>query len=165
MIVKWQFYAVAAEEFMTYVDEDESSVMFSHMQTIIQEHQPRSIPKDFKTKYPHCMVWSMKESIMNRVVGSAKTKGRWKWARRRGHLASCSKANCNIIAHTCAPDGTKLGMMPIFLGMSCFEIAHTPDAQNLFTCIHRNGKSYLRSIPSQPVCEELTKAYTEDMLR
>ena len=78
---------------------------------------------------------------------------------------SCSKANCKIIAYTCAPDRTKLGMMPRFLGMSCFEIAHTPDAQNLFTCIHRNGKSYLRSIPSHPICEELTKAYIQDIPR
>ena len=139
--------------------------MFSQMQTIIQEHQPRSIPKVFKTKYQHCMVCSMEEYIMNRLVGSAKTKGRRKWARRRGHLASCSKANCNIIAHTCAPDGTKLGMMPRVLGMNCFEIAHTPDVQNLFTCVHRKGKSYLRSIPSHPVYEELIEAYTQDIPR
>ena len=30
-LVKWQFYAVAAEEMMTYVDKDESSVVFSQM--------------------------------------------------------------------------------------------------------------------------------------
>ena len=30
--------------------------------------------------------------------------------------------------------------MPRFLGMSCFKIAHTPEAKKLFTCIGRKGK-------------------------
>ncbi len=46
-LVKWQFYAVAAEEFMTYLDEDETSAAFSEMQGIVTDHQPRPIPKDF----------------------------------------------------------------------------------------------------------------------
>ena len=58
-----------------------------------------------------------------------------------------------------------LGMMPRFLGMSCFEIAHTPEANNLFTCIGRKGKEYLRSIPSHPICEEIVQAYTKEKQR
>ena len=148
---------------MTYVDEDESLALFSHIHNLLRDHQQPSIPKDFKSKYTHCSMWSMEESIRNRVVGSAKTKGRRKWARRRGHLTSCSNANCKIVANTCAPDETKLGLLPRLLRMSCFEIAHTLNAHSLFTCIDRNGKTYLRSIPSNPIYEELTKAYTQNI--
>ena len=37
-LVKWKFYAVATEEFMSYVDEDESSTALSQMQTLIRDH-------------------------------------------------------------------------------------------------------------------------------
>ena len=40
---------------------------------------------------------------------------------------------------------------------------HTPDAQNLLSCIDRKGQAYIRSIPSHPICEEVTDAYTQDM--
>ena len=43
-LVKWQFYAAAAEELMTYIDMDETigvKVSFD----AASEHQPRSIPK------------------------------------------------------------------------------------------------------------------------
>ena len=102
---------------------------------------------------------------MNRVSGTAKTKGRRKWARQRAHLVSCSNVNCKITAHTCSPVGTKLGLMGRFLGMSCFEIAHMPDATSLFTSINRNGKTYIRCVPSHPICEELAASYTQDMPR
>ncbi len=81
--MKWQFYAVAAEEFMTYLDEDETSAAFSEMQGIVTDHQPRPIPKDFPKKYPHCIICSMEESVRNKVLATMKTKGRRKWARRR----------------------------------------------------------------------------------
>ena len=152
-LVKWKFYAVAAEEFMSYVDKDESSAVFSQHQSLLRDHQPRPITKDFRNKYPHCAMCSMEESITNRVSGTAKKKGRRKWARQRGYLASCSDPNCKIIAHTCSPVGTKLGLMGNFLGMNCFEIAHTPDAASLFTSINRKGKTYLRCVPSHPICE------------
>ena len=103
----------------------------------------------------------MEESVRNKVLATMKTKGRQKWARRRAHLVYCASPMCKITAHTCEPDETKLGMMPRFLGMSCFEIAHTPEANNLFTCIGRKGKEYLRSIPSHPICEEIVQAYTK----
>ena len=64
------------------------------------------------------------------------------------------------MAHTCAPDGTKVGIMSNFLVMSCFDISHTLEAQNLFTCIDRKGKPYLRKILSNPIFEVVNDAYT-----
>ena len=49
-----------------------------------------------------------------------------------------------------------------FLGMSCFEIAHTPECANLFTTIQRKGKAYMRALPSHPICVELTELYKKD---
>ncbi len=159
--MKWQFYAVAAEEFMTYLDEDETSAAFSEMQGIVTDHQPCPIPKDFAKKYPYFIICSMEESIRNKVLATMKTKGRQKWARRRAHLVYCASPMCKITAHTCAPDETKLGMMPRFLGMSCFKIAHTPEANNLFTCIGRKGKEHLNSIPFHTIFKEYVHTYQE----
>ena len=49
-LAKWHFYAVVAEKFMSYIDKDETSAVFSDMSGILQEdYQPRTIPKDFDT--------------------------------------------------------------------------------------------------------------------
>ena len=45
-LIKWQFYASAAEEFMTYIDHDEPTLAKVRIEAS-DEHQPRSIPKDF----------------------------------------------------------------------------------------------------------------------
>ena len=139
-LLKRQFYTVAAEELMSYVNEDVTSVIFSDMSGILRYHQPRSIPKDFDEKCPHFIMCSMEESFKIKVVGSMKTKGKRKWARRRAHIDYCSNSSIQIMVHTCAPDGTKVGMMSNFLGMSLFEIAHIPESQKNFTCIHSKGK-------------------------
>ena len=46
--------------------------------------------------------------------------------------------------------------------MSCFKIAHTPECAHLFTTIQRKGKTYMREIPSHPICVELTELYKKD---
>uniref|UniRef100_A0A7S2SGX0 Uncharacterized protein n=1 Tax=Eucampia antarctica TaxID=49252 RepID=A0A7S2SGX0_9STRA len=101
---------------MSYVDEDEYTDVFSSLSSTLREHAPRPIPKGFSKKYPHCIMYSMEESIMNRIESFKKSKGSRKWARRRTYLAMCSSGNCSIIAHTCVPDETKLGIFPKFLG-------------------------------------------------
>ena len=45
--MKWQFYAVAVEQFMTYLDEDETSTVFSEMHGLVTDCQPNPIPEDF----------------------------------------------------------------------------------------------------------------------
>ena len=65
----------------------------------------------------------------------------------------------------CVPDETNLEMVPRFVGMCCFKIAHTLEASNLFTCIGRKYKEYLQSIPSYPICEKMVKAYKQEKQR
>ena len=164
-LMKWKFYVVAVEEFTSYVDEDEISVVLSDMSGILRDHQPRPTPKDINKNYPYYIMCSVEELVSNKIVSSMRTKGRQKCARRRSNLDYCSNKNFQIMAHTCAPDRMKVGMMSNFLGMSCFEITHTLEAQYLFTCIHRKGKSYLRAIPSHPIFEEVNDTYTQDIWR
>ena len=47
------FYVVAAEEYTSYADEDEASTVFSDMSSILRDHQPPPIPKEFDKKDPH----------------------------------------------------------------------------------------------------------------
>ena len=121
VLVKWQFYSVAAEEMMSYVDLDEAESIFSPSSDSFRQHAPRSIPKDYSEKrYPHCIICSMEESVLNKLHPGAKSKGARKLARRKGHLAVCSCIDCKIIAHTCSPDESMLTTIQKFLGMSCF---------------------------------------------
>ena len=68
------FYTATVEDFTSYVDEDETSAVFSDICGILRDHQPRPILKDFDNKYPHYIMYSMEESVRNKVVGSMKTK-------------------------------------------------------------------------------------------
>ena len=45
--------------------------------------------------------------------------------------------------------------------MTCFEIAHSPEVENMFTTITRDGKSYQRTVPSHPICKQLVQVYEE----
>ena len=138
-IKKWQFYSVAAEEMMSYVDDDEESDVFSITKNNKQSqnnHYPTLVTKDFEKKIHLCMICSMEESVMNKVLGSKETNIRKrKFARRKTNLASCSDPNCMVIAHTLCPVGTRMNTLPQFAGMNCFEIAHTREASTLFTKI------------------------------
>jgi len=49
--------------------------------------------------------------------------------------------------------------------MSCFDIAHSKECQNLFTTICRNGKEYIRTIPSHKVVQDLEELYQQDLPR
>jgi len=49
--------------------------------------------------------------------------------------------------------------------MSCFDIAHSQECQNLFTTISRNGKDYIRTIPSHKVVQDLEELYQQDLPR
>ena len=158
-LIKWQFYAAAAEEFMTYIDQDEVTRATMTFDTA-NEHQPRAIPKDFWKKHPHCIICSMEEAVKNKVICLAKKKrGRRMFAKRRGHLALCSCLECLISAHTTPQEGTKIGALPYFKGMSCFQIAHSIEAKDLFTVIERKDYKYLRAKPTHFICEDLKEQY------
>ena len=57
VLLKWQFYSVAAEEMMSYVDLDEAESIFNPSSDTFRLHTPRSIPKDYaEIRYPHCII-------------------------------------------------------------------------------------------------------------
>ena len=81
-LVKWQFYAAALDELMTYIDNDETSGVKVSFDAA-SEHQPRSILKTFWKKHPHCVICSMEEAVKNRIISLAKKKrGRRMFAKR-----------------------------------------------------------------------------------
>ena len=75
-LLKWQFYATAAEELMAYIDEDEAQNIFTSTALSLQGHAPKPIDKEYSgKKYPHCMICSMEEAIMHKCLKSSKKKG------------------------------------------------------------------------------------------
>ena len=162
-LVKWQFYAVAAEELMNYVDPDEETTRtIQHNQDT--DHKACFIPKDFAKKQPHCIICSMEESVWRKCFQTTNRKGR-SYSRRSKFLAMCSNADCKITAHTCPPAATKMNTLPQFLGMSCFEIAHSEECKDLFAVLERDGQKYYRTKPTHPIANDLLQLYQEDLPR
>ena len=167
---KWEFYAIAAEEMMTYTDETEegTSVTGSYTGTTInaassatfsRQHQPMSIPKNHPIKIPTCMICSMEEGVMRKVIKSGSSSRARQFSRRKKHLAMCSDPSCNIICHSCCPEESRLSKIPMFAGMSCFEIAHHKHCNGLFIEVERNGGSYTRSVNNHPVPKMVKQVY------
>jgi hypothetical protein len=105
----------------------------------------------------------MEEAVKNKVFCLAKKKrGRRMFAKRRGHLAICSYPDCLISAHTTSQEGTKIGAIPCFKGMSCFQIAHSMEANDLFTVIERKNYKYLRAKPKYFICDDLKEQYERE---
>lgn len=163
-LLKWEFYAVAAEEFMTYVDVDEMKCI-PIIENRVSSHKPSSIPIDYTDRsITTCIVCSMEESVAHRVLGSENKNAR-KYARRKNFLAICADPYCKISAHVCCPEGTKLSTLPQFKGMSCFDIAHSQECQSLFTRIERGGKTYFRSKLIHKVIGDLKQVYSQSLPR
>ena len=80
-------------------------------------------------------------------------------------MATCTHPECNISAHVCYPEGAKTSLLPMFKSMSCFEIAYSKECQNLFTTIFRNGKEYIRRIPSHKMVQDLEELYEQYLPR
>mmetsp|Transcript_19680 Transcript_19680/g.22283 ORF Transcript_19680/g.22283 Transcript_19680/m.22283 type:complete len:198 (-) Transcript_19680:46-639(-) len=111
------------------------------------------------------MVCSMEETVCLKVLNNGKGKV---YSRRKKHLAICSDPNCNVVCHSCNPEESKIRKIPAFRGLSCFEIAHHPDCENLFIEVCRNGKNgntYTRSVLNHPVPKMITKIYEKQLPR
>ena len=62
---KWEFYAVADEELMNYVDNEEALISTEQAhKTCQQKHTPLFIPKYHQTKNPTCLICSMKKMVL-----------------------------------------------------------------------------------------------------
>ena len=73
--------------------------------------------------------------------------------------------DCNIHAHACVSDESKVAQLPYFQGLTCFEIAHHPRCKGLFTKIERKGKNYSRTVPSHSIVQEVKELYQSTMPR
>ena len=166
VLKKWEFYAIVAEEMMTYVEEDcmEQMALCNNRSIGDISHSPMPIPRNHDMKSPTCMICSMEEGILRRVLKSGNTKARH-FSRRKKHLAICSDPNCNILCHSTQPDESKIRRIPEYAGLSCFEIAHHPDCADLFIEISRKGKMYTRSVSKHPMTSKIAKIYETQLPR
>ena len=69
-LVKLEFYAVATEELMSYVDIDEQKTVSLEQNLIASLLRPGEIPTGFKRKILMCTICSMEESTARNMVGS-----------------------------------------------------------------------------------------------
>ena len=53
-VLKWEFYSVAAEEMMTFHDDEDIAI--EEKQQFVESHVPTPIPKDSELKTPTCMI-------------------------------------------------------------------------------------------------------------
>ena len=159
---KWEFYAIAAEEMMTYLDGEEVKII--EMQSYTASHIPMPIPtdKENKMKAPTCMICSMEEGVKYATLDT-RHKNQRSYSRRTSHLSVCADPNCNIICHSCCPDESRVNQLPQFKGMSCFEIAHHEQCRNLFVEVERKGQKYTRSIRKHNIIKLVANLYRKDI--
>ena len=166
---KWEFYAVAAEEMMTYTDDTDEAVSVNYENNSVgapvHKHTPVPFPKNHRTKIPTCMICSMEEGVMRNVKKNGSTNAR-AWSRRRKHLVMCSHPDCNIVCHSCSPNESKVRRLPIFSSsMSCFDIAHDDFCNGLFVEVKRYGETYTRSVKNHPLPKMISEVYENAMPR
>ena len=100
-------------------------------------------------KRPVCMICSMEESLRNKLFSCCPVESKHrKQSRRVKFLAKCTNPFCDVVAHTCNPEESKISKLSTFQGLSCFEIAHTNKCNGIFHKIQRKGHHYMRTIPS-----------------
>ena len=158
-LLKWEFYSVAAEEMMTFADNEDIAI--EDRRLFVESHVPIPIPKDREKsdmKAPTCMICSMEEGVQRNVFDGKSKKAR-KYSRRKSHLAICKDKHCNIMCHTCCPEEANISTLSQFRGMSCFEIAHHEECRNLFVEVERDGRNYTRSVRKHPIVTQLKRFY------
>ena len=150
---------------MTYVDESEEQKDGTTKRRIGDtSHNPIPIPKTSNMKAPTCMICSMEEGILRKVLKKGKIKAR-QYSRRKKHLAICSDPNCNVVCHSTHPAESNIRKIPAFAGLSCFEVAHHPDCDNLFVDICRRGNTYTRSVRKHPITKMIAEIYESQLPR
>ena len=97
---------------MTYVDNEENQ-NFEMVQIETPMNTPTPVPKDYHTKIPTCITFSMEEGVVKRVKVFENKKVRH-YSRRNAHLEVFSYPHCKIICHTCCPEDSKIKHMNQF---------------------------------------------------
>ena len=165
-LLKWEFYSVVAEELMSYVDQNDSIICPSVASIGFSENKHISAPfdKSFKFNHPTCIVCSTEEGVMRKMLDLPDRSAR-SFSRRKKNLAVCTHENCNIVAHLACPAESRMKQLPQFKGLSCFQIAHHPDCNNLYYNCVRNGHTYIRSSNNHPILEKIKNLYAGDVPR
>ena len=70
-----------------------------------------------------------------------------------------------MIYHIFCPPESRMRLLPQFATMSCFQIAHHPECQNLFYDVHRNGQIYTRSLLNHVMIPKVQSLYECDVPR
>ena len=108
----------------------------------------------------------MEESVKNKVFSCNPVEYiRWKYSHRVKFLAKCKNPSCNIVAHTCNPEESKISKLSTSQGISCFEVAHTNECQGIFRKIQRERYHYIQTIPTHDVAKSLESLYAEQLPR
>eukprot|EP00957_Ditylum_brightwellii_P056555 4287845-Ditylum_brightwellii.AAC.1 len=146
---------------MTYTDGvNNNDNNACHNNDPLHGHPPAPIQQDYFIKRPQYVICSMEDSAMHKIQRIKNKRDRG-FARHKTHLVKCSMPYCPIIAHTCAPTESQTTCFPEFLGMSYFEIAHSPLCQDLFCIIERGGILYRKAYPNHTVVNKLKSMYCE----
>ena len=74
-VLKWEFCAAAAEEMMSYVDNEEATIATSLAPNQPGVHLPKPVIKGQIAKYPQCMVCSLEECIVRKAEQARNKKG------------------------------------------------------------------------------------------
>ena len=108
----------------------------------------------------------MDEMTKGQILKVPSTKiRRQKFSQCTEFLVTCMQQNCIIHAHACIPDESKDTTLPYFQGLTCFEIAHHPWCEGLFTKIERKGKIYSRTIQSHSIVQKVKDTYQSTLSR
>ena len=101
------------------------------------------------------MIHSLEEGVVRSVIDHPCKKAR-KYSRRLGLLSICTDPNCNVIAHSWCPAESMMHLLPLFKGLSCFEIAHHEHCEDVFVEIEWKGQKCTGSLRKNPKYEKIT---------
>ena len=73
---------------------------------------------------------------------------------RIGHLSICADPNCNIVSRSCCLEEIRMNHLPLFKGLSYFEISHHEYCKDVFVEIERKGQKHTRSLRKHPTHKE-----------
>ena len=74
-MVKWEFYYELFEDFLSYIDYDETNKHSEDVLTTGTSYKAHAVTRAFGKRYPACEICSMEESIMRKFVSNTNRNG------------------------------------------------------------------------------------------
>jgi len=142
-----------------FVDQSEGNDLIA-MQISLKEKGHTPQPANQKLRLT-CCICKIEENWQNARDELMKVcKGSNATARNQFHMTTCKDTRCHIVAHNLRPPNAhrQIFHLPAFDGMSCFEIAHSPEMQGFF--IHGNKTRQKYSIRrTHPIYKKLRELH------